>query len=198
MAKRDQDHYGARAKREGYPARSVYKLQEIQKKHKLLKRSAKVLDIGAAPGSWSMFAAETAKSGSVVAVDLKELELPKGYGNITAFQGDAFSDEIRSRIEPLGPYDVLLSDAAPSTSGNRTVDTARSQGLAEQCIDLAFDVLKPGGNLVVKVFQGGDEKELIDTLRRHWTSVKPFKPSSSRKESFEIFLVALGFVPKEE
>ena len=198
MAKRDQDHYGARAKREGYPARSVYKLQEIQKKHKVLKRSAKVLDIGAAPGSWSMFAAETAKSGSVVAVDLKELELPKGYGNITAFQGDAFSDEIRRRIEPLGPYDVLLSDAAPATSGNRTVDTARSQGLAEQCIDLAFQVLKPGGNLVVKVFQGGDEKELIDTLRRHWTSVKPFKPSSSRKESFEIFLVALGFAPKEE
>jgi len=198
MAKREQDHYGARAKREGYPARSVYKLQEIQKKHKVLKREAKILDIGAAPGSWSMFAAETAKSGSVVAVDLKELEIPINYGNITAFQGDAFSDAIKAEIEPLGPYDVLLSDAAPATSGNRTVDTARSQGLAEQCIDLAFDVLKPGGNLVVKVFQGGGEKDLIDTLRRHWKSVKPFKPSSSRKESFEIFIVALGFAPKEE
>ncbi|MFO7849313.1 MAG: RlmE family RNA methyltransferase, partial [Spirochaetia bacterium] len=154
-----------------------------------------VLDIGAAPGSWSMFAADIARGGSVVAVDLQEFELPENYKNVKIFRGDAFSDEIRGQISPLAPFDALLSDAAPSTSGNKTVDTARSHALAEGCIELAFNLLKPGGNLVVKIFQGGDEKELIDTLRRSWKTVKPFKPSASRKESFEIFLVALGFAP---
>lgn len=195
MAKRKQDHYGDRAKKEGYPARSVYKLEEIQKKHRVIHRGARVLDIGAAPGSWSMFAADIARGGSVVAVDLQEFELPENYKNVKIFRGDAFSDEIRGQISPLAPFDALLSDAAPSTSGNKTVDTARSHALAEGCIELAFNLLKPGGNLVVKIFQGGDEKELIDTLRRSWKTVKPFKPSASRKESFEIFLVALGFAP---
>ncbi|MFP4266743.1 MAG: RlmE family RNA methyltransferase [Spirochaetaceae bacterium] len=195
MARRKQDHYGERAKKAGYPARSVYKLEEIQKKHRLIHRGAKVLDIGAAPGSWSMFAADTARGGSVTAVDLKEFSLPESYRNVTIFTGDAFSDEIRSQLTPRAPFDVLLSDAAPSTSGNKTVDTARSHAIAEGCIELATELLKPGGNLVVKIFQGGDEKELIDTLRSSWKTVKPFKPAASRKESFEIFLLALGFNP---
>ena len=195
MAKRKQDHYGERAKKEGYPARSVYKLEEIQKKYRVISRGSRVLDIGAAPGSWSMFAADTARGGLVVSVDLKDFTLPKRYGNVRTYRGDAFEQETVDAVAPHGPFDVILSDAAPSTTGNRTVDTARSQALAERCIDLAGTLLREGGNLVVKVFQGGDEKQLIDSLKRSWKSVKPYKPSSSRKGSFEVFLVATGYRP---
>ncbi len=205
MGQRRQDHYGERAKREGYPARSVYKLEEIQKKHRILARGQRVLDIGAAPGSWSMFAADTVGTaqgggreagGEVVSVDLKEFSLPEGYPQVRILAGDAFGDENRRILESLAPFDVVLSDAAPATTGNRTIDTARSESLAESCIELASGLLKPGGSLVVKLFQGGGERELSERLRGLFDSVKPNKPASSRKESFEIFLVAKGFAPK--
>lgn len=188
------DHYSQRAKKEGYPARSVYKLEEIEQKFHILKSGTAVLDIGAAPGSWSMFASrKVGQKGRVISVDLSACKIPKKFQNITCMQGDAFSGEIQKELGKAGPFHSILSDAAPATTGNRTVDTARSAALAEQCIDSAAGLLLPGGNLVIKVFQGGDEQQLIQKLRSLFKSAKAFKPKASRKDSFEIFLVATGY-----
>lgn len=194
MKRSRPDHYTDKAKKSGYPARSVYKLEEIQNKHAVLHPGDAVLDIGAAPGSWSMYASEqVGPQGRVVSVDLKECSIPAGYQNIEVFTGDAFAAEIAGELAARGPYNVLLSDAAPATTGNRTVDTARSARLAEQCIAAAEKVLQPGGSLVIKLFQGGDEQQILQQLRRLFRSAKPFKPKSSRKDSFEVFMVAAGF-----
>jgi len=196
MKRSRPDHFSIKAWQEGYPARSVFKLQEIDGKHGLLKKGCRVLDIGAAPGSWSMWTAERiGPKGSVVAVDLKECTIPARYRNVTVLQGDAFSQAVREKLDASGPFDVILSDAAPATTGNRTVDTARSAALAEQCIAAAGSLLREGGSLVFKLFQGGEEQQLKQQLREMFTSVKTFKPKSSRKDSFEIFFIGAGFRP---
>lgn len=191
---REQDHYTRRALSEGYPARSVYKLEEIQNRFGVITRGARVLDIGASPGSFSIYALKiVGGAGFLVAVDLKD-EMPDLPENrFTFFHGDAFSESVISKILSLSPFDCVLSDAAPSTTGNRTVDTARSFTLAEQAISLALRVLAPGGNVVVKVFQGGDERELLESLKSAFDSARMVKPKASRKGSFEVFLVAKGF-----
>jgi len=194
MKRSQPDHYTDKAKKAGYPARSVYKLEEIQNKHQVLPRGSTVLDIGAAPGSWSMYASQqVGPQGRVVAVDLKECSIPGAFQNIETFTGDAFSSEVMKRLRERGPYNVILSDAAPATTGNRTVDTSRSAGLAEQCIAAAEQLLKPSGNLVIKLFQGGEEQQILRQLRSLFKAAKPFKPKSSRKESFEVFMIATGF-----
>ncbi len=188
------DHYTDRARQAGYPARSVYKLEEIQKKFQVLRHGQKVLDIGAAPGSWSMYASEqVGRDGRITSVDLKECTIEDRRGNIQVLEGDAFSENIQNELKKSAPYDTILSDAAPSTTGNRMVDTARSAGLAEQCIETARTMLAPGGNMVIKIFQGGEEQNLVKQLRGIFRNVKPFKPGSSRKDSFELFLVSTGF-----
>lgn len=196
MKRSRPDHFSIKAKQEGYPARSVFKLQEIDRKHGILKKGYRVLDIGAAPGSWSMWTAEkVGPKGSVTAVDLKECAIPARYTNVTVLQGDAFSPAVGKLLEPSAPFDVILSDAAPATTGNRTVDTARSAALAEQCIAAAGSLLRGGGSLVFKLFQGGEEQQLMQKLRELFASVKTFKPKSSRKDSFEIFFIGIGFQP---
>ena len=194
MKRSRPDHYTDKAKKSGYPARSVYKLEEIQHKYTVLQRGATVLDIGAAPGSWSMYASEqVGPQGKVVGVVLKECSIPGGFNNIEVFTGDAFAPVIAGELAARGPYNAVLSDAAPATTGNRTVDTARSAGLAEQCIAAAQELLQPGGSLVIKLFQGGEEQQILQQLRGLFKSAKPFKPKSSRKDSFELFMVATGF-----
>lgn len=197
MNRETPDYYARRAKKEGYPARSVFKLEEIQQKQHILDKGDTVLDVGAAPGSWSLYAARTVGAeGKVVAVDLKELELPPDApGNITALQGDAFSQEMQARIAEHAPYRAIISDAAPATTGNRTVDTARSEAIAEQLLYLAPQLLAEGGSMVIKLFQGGGERELLETMRDMFTKVKPLKPKASRKDSFELFLIGLSFTP---
>lgn len=192
MAKRGKpDFYAEKAKKEGYPARSVYKLKEIQERFHVIKRSAKVLDIGAAPGSWSLYASQcVGRKGSVCGVDLLPIELKSPPDNVTFLCGDAFLDEIREEIVESGTFDTVLSDAAPKTTGNRVVDTGRSSELVGQVVDLALKVLKPGGSLVIKVFQGGDEQELMQNLKQHFSAVRYLKPKASRNESFETFAVA--------
>lgn len=196
MKRSRPDHFSIKAKQEGYPARSVFKLQEIDRKHGILKKGYRVLDIGAAPGSWSMWTAERiGPKGSVTAVDLKECAIPSVYRNVAVLQGDAFSPAIREKLDESGPFDVILSDAAPATTGNRTIDTARSAALAEQCIAAAGSLLRGGGSLVFKLFQGGEEQQLKQKLRELFASVKTFKPKSSRKDSFEIYFIGVGFRP---
>ncbi|WP_455382971.1 RlmE family RNA methyltransferase [Salinispira pacifica] len=198
MAKRDTpDHYTQRAHREGYPARSVYKLKEAQERFGLLRAGDVVLDVGAAPGSWSAYAAKVVGRGRVAAVDLNALNLAAQPDNLQFLQGDIFSEEVQVWLAERGPFDVVLSDAAPSTTGNRTVDTARSSALVDAVLDLALKQLKPGGNLMVKIFQGGEEQSYLARFRTLFSTAKPFKPKSSRKESFETFLVGIGLKPPE-
>ena len=191
---REQDHYTRQAIREGYPARSVYKLKEIDERFRVLRKGGRVLDIGSSPGSFSIYALKSVgKSGSVVAVDLKPDMPDIGEDRFIFLKGDAFLEPVVSKIRELGPFDALLSDAAPSTTGNRTVDTARSFNLAEQAVHLGFELLANGGSLVVKVFQSGDERSLLELLRKSFDSARIVKPKASRKGSFEVFLVATGY-----
>jgi 23S rRNA (uridine2552-2'-O)-methyltransferase len=188
------DHFTNRAKQQGYPARSVFKLREIQQKVGILRTGMRVLDLGASPGSWAKYAAQVVgKTGTVVAVDLAPLSLQVDDQVLYFIQGDVFDEETVRRIAEHAPYDVVLSDAAPATTGNRAVDTARSAGLAERVIHLATRYLVPSGSLVAKLFQGGEEQALLQELRRLFSSARIVKPKASRKESFEIFLTATGY-----
>lgn len=189
------DHYTVQAQKEGYPARSVYKLQEIHEKLGIINPDLGVLDIGAAPGSWSIYISrwirKKGKAPRVVAVDLKEMLAPKKSG-ITCITGDAFAEDVQKQLTELGPYGTLVSDAAPATTGNRLVDTGRSASLVESVIDLAGAILEPGGNLVVKIFQGGDEQHFLARLRELFTSARMLKPKACRKDSFETYLIGMG------
>ncbi len=187
------DHYTLRAKKEGYPARSVYKLEEMQKKFSLIQKGDSVLDIGAAPGSWTLYISRKllGPSGRITSVDLKPLDISPLPKQVTAFQGDAFSQEIMKSTTERAPYQVVISDAAPSTTGNRTVDTARSEELVQQIISMAASVLAPGGNLVIKLFQGGGERELLKQVSLMFSRSRMYKPKACRDDSFEVFLIGL-------
>jgi 23S rRNA (uridine2552-2'-O)-methyltransferase len=209
------DFWSLKAQKEGYPARSVYKLMEINGKFDLLGKTPpggrpRILDMGAAPGSWSLYilrrfklpAAVSADAGEpipllLVAVDLQDLSrrFDKGLFNRKDFffiRGDFGSAEVRDAVSGRGPYTVLLSDAAPATTGNRTVDTRRSLDLAEQILTYADSVLAPGGSLAMKVFQGSGAEDLQARLRERFTSVRSFKPKACRSDSFEIYFLGLG------
>jgi 23S rRNA (uridine2552-2'-O)-methyltransferase len=187
------DFYTKKAHKEGYPARSVYKLEEIQASNNIIKPGDSILDVGAAPGSWTLYThRELIKGkGSIVAVDLNPLNLNPIPPTVTFFQGDAFSKEIRSKLVEKGPYDTIISDAAPMTMGNRSFDTARSENLAEQVLYLATEHLKQHGNLVIKIFQGGGQQEILKQMRTIFTKAKTTKPKACRSDSFEIFLIGL-------
>ena len=196
MAKKgtwDDDFYTKKAQKEGYPARSVYKLEEIQQKFNVIKRDFKVLDVGAAPGSWTMYIMEMlGDSGFLSAIDLKPLSITVKNPNFLFVQGDAFDPENIRVLAEKGPYNAVVSDAAPSTTGNKIVDTERSIQLIESIYNTALQVLIPGGNFVFKMFQGGKEKEILDDMRKHFNAVKILKPQASRSNSFETFVIGLG------
>lgn len=187
------DFYTKKAHKAGYPARSIYKLEEIQQNNHIIKPGDSVLDVGAAPGSWTLYTHnELLKGkGSIVSVDLNPLNLNPVPPTVTFFQGDAFSKENRAKLVELGPYDAIISDAAPMTIGNRSVDTARSENLAEQVLFLAKQHLKPHGNLVIKIFQGGGQQEILKQMRLIFKKAKTTKPKACRTDSFEIFLIGL-------
>lgn len=200
MSNRSQpDHFTLKAKKMGYPARSVFKLEEMQKKWNLMKKGMSVLDVGAAPGSWTLYALRTlAANGRVTAVDLKPLTVKSPAGSTLRFlQGDVFTPESAEFLEEGGPYGCVLSDAAPSTSGNRLVDSRKSFDLVMRIIDLAEENLAPGGNLVVKIFPGGDENEVRDRIRERFKEMKIFKPKAVRSESMETYFIGMGFTGKK-
>jgi len=196
MARRDRpDHYSRRAKKEGYQARSVYKLTEIDGKAGILTRGARVLDVGAAPGSWSRYALRrVGAQGFVCAVDLKPIDLPAA-ANLRTIEGDVLDPAVRASLRAAAPFDAIISDAAPSTTGNRTVDSARSAELVETVIGLADELLAPGGHLVAKLFQGGDEQALLGSLQDRFARARIQRPRASRSDSFEVFLVGTDFRP---
>ena len=200
------DYWQQKARSEGYPARSVYKLKEIEEKFGLLKTrtgSVRVLDLGAAPGSWSLYvlrkmnADKSSNRGFLAAVDLSPLsrEFDKGLfdsGNFFFIQGDMTNEEIIKTLCEKGPYTTIISDAAPSTTGNHTIDAARSFELAENVIDYAENNLSSGGNLAVKVFQGGDSALLLKRMKTLFETVKSFKPQACRGESTEIYFIGIN------
>ena len=192
-AKRVNDHYSRLAKKESFPARSVYKLKEIQKKFNLIKRNDHILDLGCCPGSWLLYAIELAGTGGrVTGIDLQPLSirLPK---NAVVIQGDmlALTDADYAPLE--GKTNVVLSDAAPSTTGIKSVDAARSHQLCEAALAIAIRVLADGGSIVCKIFTGEDFTTFNESVKQHFKTCKIFKPQSCRKASKEIYLIGSGF-----
>jgi len=193
-SRRDRaDSYTQRAHREGYPARSVYKLEEIQQQNRIIKPGDRVLDVGAAPGSWTLYTHRELirGNGQIVAVDLNPLNLNPVPPTVIVYTGDAFSREIREKIAAHGPFNAIISDAAPMTTGNRTVDTSRSEYLAEQVVLLAQEQLMEHGNLVIKIFQGGGQQQILQKMRGMFAKAKSLKPKACRVDSFEIYLIGL-------
>jgi 23S rRNA (uridine2552-2'-O)-methyltransferase len=191
------DPYAARARDEGYRARSAYKLVEIDDRYRLLAPGKRVVDLGAAPGGWSRIAAERVRSTDqnplVVAVDLLDMEPLLG---VVLLKKDFLANDAPGAIKALlggHPADVVLSDMAAPTTGHRQTDHLRTVHLCEAAADFAVSVLKPGGHFVAKVFRGGTENELLALLKRSFTSVHHVKPPASRPESVELYLVAKGF-----
>lgn len=193
--KQYRDHFFLKAKRENYPARSVYKLKELDDKFKIFRRGMRVLDLGAAPGSWSLAAAEkVGLQGLVLACDIQNTEtiFPP---QVSFMREDVFdrSPEFEAALRERGPFDVVLSDMAPRTTGTKFTDQARSLELCLEALVVATAWLAPGGAFAVKIFMGPDVQELLAPMRRRFVAVKSFKPKSSRAESKETFFVGTGF-----
>lgn len=185
------DHYALRAQKEGYPARSVYKLIEIEERFHILTPGKNVLDVGSCPGSWSLWVLRRYPATQVVGLDVQEMRitLPAKFH---FFQVDVLSPEAEEAIRPFSPFGTFLSDAAPNTSGHATVDVARSEALVEQVLFWAQRYLEPGGNLVAKLFQGAGTQGILKMARTLFESVKPFRPKAVRPESRETYLVCLS------
>ena len=187
-----RDHYAKRAREEKYPARSAYKLEEIQKKFGVLKKGSRVLDLGCCPGSWLLFASRVVgDKGLVLGVDITPLTLPLP-SNVRFIQQDLLAwDE--SFIEAVGvDFQTVLSDMAPSTTGSKFVDSQRSLELSESALAVSALVLRPGGTFVCKIFHGADAKSFSDAVGRSFGRVSHFKPKSSRKASKEVYVVGRG------
>jgi 23S rRNA (uridine2552-2'-O)-methyltransferase len=191
------DPYVAAAKREGFRSRSAFKLIEIDDKHRLLKPGKRVVDLGAAPGGWAQVAAERVRSvegkGQVVAIDLLEMEPIAGVEFLRLDFMDATAPGRLQAMLREGRADVVLSDMAAQGTGHTRTDHLRIMGLAEAAAEFACAVLVPGGAFLCKVLQGGTERELLDGLKRAFTSVKHVKPPASRAESAELYVLAMGF-----
>ncbi|CCZ22432.1 ribosomal RNA large subunit methyltransferase E [Acetobacter sp. CAG:977] len=191
------DPYVAMAKREGYRARSAFKLIELDDKFHFLKQGKRVVDLGAAPGGWTQIAVERVKSSAenplVVGLDLLEMAPIAGAKTTQLdFLDDKAPDVLK---EMLGGHkaDVVLSDMAPNTTGMKDIDHLRIMGLLETAYAFACEVLNEGGTFVAKIFQGGTEQNLLSEMKRRFDSVKHAKPPASRKESSEFYVVATGF-----
>lgn len=187
------DPYVHAAKTKGYRSRAAFKLIELDSKFHFFKKGARVLDLGAAPGGWSQVAAQRlGETGHIVAIDILAMEPIPG---VQIYHGDLTDPEMPNRLKMAlgGPADVVLSDMAASTTGHRATDHLRTTALLEAALDLAEDVLKPGGVFVGKVFQGGATGNLLARIKKNFSDVKHVKPPASRSESVELYLVAQGF-----
>ena len=198
------DPYAIQAKKEGYSSRAAYKLLEIDSKFHILGKNKIIIDLGAAPGSWTQIVSKTHPK-KIIAVDLLPMQPSK---KVQFVLGDFTNeDTIKKILSALGQSsstdlnttllstkaDVILSDMAPNTSGHKNLDHLQIINLCEHVFEFAKEVLAKDGILVMKIFQGGQEKLLAEQLKKSFVQVKFFKPQASRKESSEIFLVAIGF-----
>ena len=202
LVRQINDPYVAAAKRDGLRSRAAYKLMEIDDAHDLLAPGYRVVDLGAAPGSWSQVAAERAAAsegeGQVIAVDKAEMAPLAGVTILHLdFEDEAAPGAIAAALRD-GQADVLLSDMAPATTGHKQTDHLRIIGLTELALDFAKAVLIPGGTFLAKVWQGGTEHELLHEMKRLFAHVRHVKPEASRSDSAELYVLATGFRGRED
>lgn len=188
------DKYANEARKKGYRSRAYFKMEEIQSKDKLLKPNMTVVDLGAAPGGWSQFAAKIiGEKGQIIACDLLPMDPISGVSFLQGdFREDAVLDALLERISPE-MVDVVMSDMAPNIAGNNSVDQPRAMYLVELALDMCRQVLAPNGSFVVKVFQGEGFDNFVKEVRELFKVVKVRKPDSSRARSREVFIVATGY-----
>ncbi len=193
LARQLNDPYVHAAKSKGYRSRAAFKLIELDEKFHFLKKGARVLDLGAAPGGWSQVAA--ARGAIVVAADVLPIEALPG---VTFFQADLTDAETPGFLKEAlgGPADLVLSDMAAPTTGHRETDHIRTTALVEVALDVAEDTLTPGGIFISKVFQGGATGALLARIKKSFRDVRHVKPPASRADSVELYLVATGFKAK--
>jgi 23S rRNA (uridine2552-2'-O)-methyltransferase len=191
--KRLNDHYLKKSRGENYRSRAAYKLEEIDKKYRLIKPGQKILDLGAAPGSWSQYAQRKAKGKArIIAIDLLEID---PINKVEIIKGDIRDEANQKQITELagGKVDLILSDMAPDTTGLHHADTENSAQLVHLALDMAEKLLKPGGSFVAKVFEGAEYKELLDRAKKMFSFAKSVNPKASLSRSREVFLVADKF-----
>ena len=187
-----QDHYFRRAKKEGYSARSVYILEEIDRRVRLFRPGQRVLDLGCHPGSWLQYCARAVgRRGLVVGVDTRtiSIELPP---HVHFIQADVFELLPTDLYQISEDFDVVLSDLAPATTGMRSVDSSRSLALFQRALTLADDLLVPGAHFLGKIFQGSGFEEMVKELKSRFDKVKVIRPRATRSQSKEIYVVAMG------
>lgn len=194
LKEHEDDVYVRRAREEGYRSRAVYKLLEINEKDKLIRPGMVIVDLGAAPGGWSQVAARiVGERGKVIALDILPME---PLANIEFIEGDFREQEVLDRLlAAIGErrVDLVISDMAPNISGMGEVDQPRAMYLAELALELAQQVLRPGGDFLAKVFQGAGFDDYVRALRQHFTTVTTRKPKASRPRSREVYLLARKF-----
>jgi 23S rRNA (uridine2552-2'-O)-methyltransferase len=191
LARQLNDPYVQAAKTQGWRSRAAFKLLELDDKYKLIGKNARVVDLGAAPGGWSQVALRRG-AAKVVGIDLLPIVPVAGAQFV---EGDFAGDGMSARLTELlgGPADLVLSDMAPNTTGHVATDHIRIMALAEMALAFAILILVPGGGFVAKLFQGGAEHAMLNTLKKHFRSVRHAKPPASRKDSKEMYIVATGF-----
>jgi 23S rRNA (uridine2552-2'-O)-methyltransferase len=189
------DRYFKKAKQEGYRSRAAYKLLELQQRYRLMGPGDAVVDLGAAPGGWLQVAGKfVGQSGKVIGVDLQPIK-PFNERNIIVLKGDIFSAEIKQKIKELigGPADSVISDLAPKLSGIRDADIARCMELNQMALDIAVNLLRPGGNLLIKSFISNELHSFTAALKRYFSTVQRTKPEATRQGSSEFYFYAKGF-----
>ncbi len=191
LARQLNDPYVQAARTQGYRSRAAFKLIELDEKYKLITKGARVVDLGAAPGGWAQVALACG-AARVVGVDLLPIIPVAGADFI---EGDFMAPGMEARLTQMlgGRADIVLSDMAPNTTGHVATDHIRIMALAETALEFAVDILCPGGAFVAKLFQGGAEREMLNTLKLRFCSVRHAKPPASRKDSKEMYVVATGF-----
>ncbi|MBE0523293.1 MAG: TRAM domain-containing protein [Methanosarcinales archaeon] len=193
MARNQKDYFYHKAKNEGYRSRASYKLRQINEKHQIIKPGDSVVDLGAAPGGWLQMAKELS-GGRVVGVDLQKIDPIEG---VETMKGDITSEKTLKRIEEIigeQGADAVICDAAPNLTGNWSLDHGRSIDLCQSALNLATQLLMPGGNFVVKVFQGDLFKDFLDEVKEHFVYVRSYTPKASRKQSAEIYVIGKKFL----
>ncbi|NDB83103.1 MAG: RlmE family RNA methyltransferase [Alphaproteobacteria bacterium] len=187
------DEYILKAKSDGYRSRAAYKLLEIDAKFSLIKSSSFIIDLGAAPGGWSqVLSNKIGEKGKIVAIDLLEMpEIP----SVDFIQGDFCDLDVQMQLRDIlaRKADVILSDMAPNTTGHKETDHLKIMDLCERVLDFADIALNIGGSIVIKIFQGGAQGDLLQRIKKSYKLVKHFKPISSRKDSSELYLIGIGY-----
>ena len=186
--KQRRDTYVRQSKVDGYRARSAYKLIEIDEKFKIFKGGISIIDIGAAPGSWSQYVSKTVKNGRLISIDLKEME---PIGNTVQIKGDFTEENIQNEIRKHinTKVDVVMSDMAVNTTGIKNIDSIQTGELCKEAMFFAKDLLTDKGYFISKIFMGGSFNEIVAEGKKYFKEVKVFKPKSSRKDSKESFII---------